>query len=186
MSRWFPAMSIVSSNVPPSGVRPLEVQAFRGKAKATCASRQSRPISPLVPRVGFEPTTYRLRSGCSTAELSGRRDRQTSGRGRSRRDVFTAFPRSRQAASRRQLLVNTPGPRLRTGRALRAVAEYRLNGIILCLKRVMIAIFRADGRQTQTALVLNEIGVAIFHRAGEALTRRSSRLRGLPLRIVAE
>jgi len=54
------------------------------------------------------------------------------------------------------------------------------------LKRVMIAIFRADGRQTQTALVLNEIGVAIFHRAGEALTRRSSRLRGLPLRIVAE
>src|SRR3954470_22682654 len=25
----------------------------------------------LVPRVGFEPTAYRLRSGCSTAELSG-------------------------------------------------------------------------------------------------------------------
>jgi hypothetical protein len=24
-----------------------------------------------VPRVGFEPTAYRLRSGCSTAELSG-------------------------------------------------------------------------------------------------------------------
>src|SRR6266446_6482393 len=30
----------------------------------------------VVPRVGFEPTAYRLRSGCSTAELSGRRDRQ--------------------------------------------------------------------------------------------------------------
>jgi hypothetical protein len=27
----------------------------------------------LVPRVGFEPTAYRLRSGCSTAELSGPR-----------------------------------------------------------------------------------------------------------------
>ena len=25
----------------------------------------------LVPRVGFEPTAYRLRSGCSTTELSG-------------------------------------------------------------------------------------------------------------------
>src|SRR5689334_6280124 len=25
----------------------------------------------MVPRVGFEPTAYRLRSGCSTAELSG-------------------------------------------------------------------------------------------------------------------
>jgi hypothetical protein len=29
----------------------------------------------LVPRVGFEPTTYRLRSGCSTAELPGQRAR---------------------------------------------------------------------------------------------------------------
>src|SRR5436309_1671401 len=27
----------------------------------------------MVPRVGFEPTTYRLRSGCSTAELPGQR-----------------------------------------------------------------------------------------------------------------
>ena len=26
-----------------------------------------------MPRVGFEPTTYRLRSGCSTAELPGQR-----------------------------------------------------------------------------------------------------------------
>src|SRR5260370_28015960 len=29
-------------------------------------------LKRLVPRVGFELTTYRLRSGCSTAELSGR------------------------------------------------------------------------------------------------------------------
>src|SRR6266851_9976006 len=29
-------------------------------------------VGELVPRVGFELTTYRLRSGCSTAELSGR------------------------------------------------------------------------------------------------------------------
>jgi hypothetical protein len=28
-------------------------------------------IEITVPRVGFEPTTYRLRSGCSTAELPG-------------------------------------------------------------------------------------------------------------------
>ena len=28
-------------------------------------------LKELVPRVGFEPTAYRLRSGCSTAELSG-------------------------------------------------------------------------------------------------------------------
>src|SRR4051794_40755050 len=28
-------------------------------------------LKRLVPRVGFEPTAYRLRSGCSTAELSG-------------------------------------------------------------------------------------------------------------------
>src|SRR4051794_9423809 len=28
-------------------------------------------LKKLVPRVGFEPTAYRLRSGCSTAELSG-------------------------------------------------------------------------------------------------------------------
>jgi hypothetical protein len=34
--------------------------------------------SLLVPRVGFEPTTYRLRSGCSTAELPGRRDRHAT------------------------------------------------------------------------------------------------------------
>ena len=25
----------------------------------------------MAPRVGFEPTTYRLTAGCSTAELSG-------------------------------------------------------------------------------------------------------------------
>ncbi len=30
-----------------------------------------RPGGRLVPRVGFEPTAYRLRSGCSTTELSG-------------------------------------------------------------------------------------------------------------------
>jgi hypothetical protein len=35
-------------------------------------------IDLLVPRVGFEPTTYRLRSGCSTAELPGRRDRRAT------------------------------------------------------------------------------------------------------------
>jgi hypothetical protein len=29
-------------------------------------------LKNMVPRVGFELTTYRLRSGCSTAELSGR------------------------------------------------------------------------------------------------------------------
>ena len=29
----------------------------------------------VVPRVGFEPTAYRLRSGCSTAELPGRAER---------------------------------------------------------------------------------------------------------------
>ena len=29
------------------------------------------PEGRLVPRVGFEPTAYRLRSGCSTTELSG-------------------------------------------------------------------------------------------------------------------
>src|SRR6185437_12274989 len=35
----------------------------------------------VVPRVGFEPTAYRLRSGCSTAELSGRRSRECKGGG---------------------------------------------------------------------------------------------------------
>ena len=30
-------------------------------------------LDQMVPRVGFEPTTYRLRSGCSTAELPGQR-----------------------------------------------------------------------------------------------------------------
>jgi hypothetical protein len=30
-------------------------------------------MDQMVPRVGFEPTTYRLRSGCSTAELPGQR-----------------------------------------------------------------------------------------------------------------
>ena len=33
-------------------------------------------LDEMVPRVGFEPTTYRLRSGCSTAELPGRHDRE--------------------------------------------------------------------------------------------------------------
>ena len=33
----------------------------------------------MVPRVGFEPTTYRLRSGCSTAELPGRRSAGNQG-----------------------------------------------------------------------------------------------------------
>jgi hypothetical protein len=33
----------------------------------------SQALEKLVPRVGFEPTAYRLRSGCSTAELSGPR-----------------------------------------------------------------------------------------------------------------
>jgi hypothetical protein len=31
-----------------------------------------KPLFYMVPRVGFELTTYRLRSGCSTAELPGR------------------------------------------------------------------------------------------------------------------
>ena len=36
---------------------------------------QSEKLKKLVPRVGFEPTAYRLRSGCSTAELPGRAER---------------------------------------------------------------------------------------------------------------
>src|SRR5437016_2390187 len=44
----------------------------------------------MVPRVGFEPTAYRLRSGCSTAELPGRRDRM----------VCSRFEGSRQAVWR--------------------------------------------------------------------------------------
>ena len=36
-----------------------------------------RPLSNLAPRVGFEPTTYRLTVECSTAELPG----NTAGRG---------------------------------------------------------------------------------------------------------
>jgi hypothetical protein len=49
-----------------------------------------KPLKSLVPRVGFELTAYRLRSGCSTAELPGRRDRL----------VFSLIECGRQAAWR--------------------------------------------------------------------------------------
>src|SRR5271167_256578 len=70
----------------------------------------------MVPRVGFEPTAYRLRSGCSTAELPGRRDRLVSSlfecrrqavwrdgrqlrRGRGKLGRSTGFGRNRQIAA---------------------------------------------------------------------------------------
>ena len=34
------------------------------------------PNQYMAPRVGFEPTTYRLTAGCSTAELSGNMKRE--------------------------------------------------------------------------------------------------------------
>ena len=45
-----------------------------------------------MPRVGFEPTAYRLRSGCSTAELSGRYRLPARGR------LIIPLRRRRQAA----------------------------------------------------------------------------------------
>ena len=41
-----------------------------------------RFLDEMVPRVGFEPTTYRLRSGCSTAELPGQRPGRDHGANR--------------------------------------------------------------------------------------------------------
>lgn len=39
------------------------------KEKGLCISAQA--LNSLAPRVGFEPTTYRLTVECSTAELPG-------------------------------------------------------------------------------------------------------------------
>src|SRR6478609_3518235 len=47
-------------------------------------------LKKLVPRVGFEPTAYRLRSGCSTAELSGQLSRQVSAEKSARKLVHQA------------------------------------------------------------------------------------------------
>jgi hypothetical protein len=50
----------------------------------------------MVPRVGFEPTAYRLRSGCSTAELSGQWPRflgETSHRRKPRRRLRPSLRR---------------------------------------------------------------------------------------------
>src|SRR5947207_6103195 len=58
-----------------------------GSAVVPCARPPPELLKELVPRVGFEPTAYRLRSGCSTAELPGRRNRR----------VFSRFERGRQA-----------------------------------------------------------------------------------------
>lgn len=60
-------------------------------------------IFGMVPRVGFEPTAYRLRSGCSTTELSGH-----SGPDRRRRPIGIRLaaqgldPCSSQPSVRRQ------------------------------------------------------------------------------------
>ncbi len=69
-SRWSPAMSALSSSGSPS---------------------DAGLSDQMVPRVGFEPTTYRLRSGCSTAELSGRRKRLANSRGRSRAGLLACY-----------------------------------------------------------------------------------------------
>src|SRR5258707_2322817 len=47
-------------------------------------------LKNMVPRVGFEPTTYRLRSGCSTAELPGQRP--VGDRGAYRDELLAANP----------------------------------------------------------------------------------------------
>src|SRR3984893_8320671 len=47
-------------------------------------------VDQMVPRVGFEPTTYRLRSGCSTAELPGQRP--VGDRGAYRDEVLASHP----------------------------------------------------------------------------------------------
>ena len=62
-------------------------------AFAVVIQRIDRCEAKVVPRVGFEPTAYRLRSGCSTAELSGRR---RSGNSRARAADLTSGVRCRQ------------------------------------------------------------------------------------------
>ena len=57
----------------------------------------------VVPRVGFELTTYRLRSGCSTAELPGRRRRCLAGSETGAKPFGRLGKRG--AARRRQLVV---------------------------------------------------------------------------------
>jgi hypothetical protein len=54
----------------------LVTRGFWTEGKANPYLSRSRFRKGMVPRVGFEPTTYRLRSGCSTAELPGRRDQE--------------------------------------------------------------------------------------------------------------
>ena len=65
---------------PGAGARAPIARAHRTRHQQWGRRSTRSPSSPdlparwpeeVVPRVGFEPTAYRLRSGCSTAELSG-------------------------------------------------------------------------------------------------------------------
>src|SRR6202043_3669604 len=71
----------------PAAEREIEPAVRDACIKADVASYR---FEEMVPRVGFEPTAYRLRSGCSTAELPGRRDQR----------VCSRFERGRQAVWR--------------------------------------------------------------------------------------
>lgn len=46
-------------------------RALQGASPRAASGRSRGHKGRMVPRVGFEPTAYRLRSGCSTTELSG-------------------------------------------------------------------------------------------------------------------
>src|SRR5260370_32154750 len=70
-------------------------------------------LDQLVPRVGFEPTTYRLRSGCSTAELPGQRP--VGDRGAYRDELLASNPAVAKPISRTLTAGQGPRPSFRAG-----------------------------------------------------------------------
>src|SRR5437868_6519890 len=88
-------------------------------------------LDQMVPRVGFEPTTYRLRSGCSTAELPGQRP--AGDRGAYRDELLASNPSV--AKPIRDLLSRSPSARPATAVLLRSAVLSKSGRCLLRLLR---------------------------------------------------